>query len=85
MKGIYWQTLTFKKSVIYLTKVNYTSYSYMPCNSTWMCLLTTNFLIFSLIIPTYPWQSHFSNFFQTKTSHIISKLNKDLSEDIFEA
>ena len=26
MKGIYWQTLTFKKSVIYLIKVNYTSY-----------------------------------------------------------
>ena len=39
MKGIYWQTLTFKKSVIYLIKVNYTSYNYTPCNSTWMCLL----------------------------------------------
>ena len=33
MKGIYWRTLTFKKSVIYLIKVNYT-----PCNSTWTCL-----------------------------------------------
>ena len=39
MKGIYWQTLTFKKSVIYLIKVNYTSYNYTPCNSTWTCLL----------------------------------------------
>ena len=38
MKGIYWPTLTFKKSVIYLIKVNYTSYNYMPCNSsTWTC------------------------------------------------
>ena len=27
MKGIYWQTLTFKKSVIYLFKVDYTSYT----------------------------------------------------------
>ena len=24
MKGIYWRTLTFKKGVIYLIKVNYT-------------------------------------------------------------
>ena len=39
MKGIYWQTLTFKKSVIYLIKVNYTSYNYTPCNSTWTCLI----------------------------------------------
>ena len=27
MKGIYWRTLTFKKSVIYLIKVNYTLYN----------------------------------------------------------
>ena len=33
MKGIYWWTLTFKKSVIYL---NYTSYNYTLC--TWTCL-----------------------------------------------
>ena len=39
MKGIYWQTLTFKKSVIYLIKVNYTSYNYMPGNCTWTCLI----------------------------------------------
>ena len=39
MKGIYWWTLTFKKSVIYQIKVNYTSYNYTPCNSTWTCLL----------------------------------------------
>ena len=38
MKGIYWRTLTFKKSVIYPIKVNYTSYNYTPYNSTWMCL-----------------------------------------------
>ena len=25
---------TFKKSVIYIIKVNYTSYNYTPCNST---------------------------------------------------
>ena len=31
--------LLSKKSVIYLTKVNYTSYNYTPCNSTWTCLL----------------------------------------------
>ena len=40
MKGIYWRTLTFKKSVIYLIKVNYTSYNYTPCNSTWTCLIS---------------------------------------------
>jgi hypothetical protein len=40
MKGIYWRTLTFKKCVIYLIKVNYTSYNYKPCNSTWTCLLS---------------------------------------------
>ena len=41
MRAINWRTLTFKKSVIYLIKVNYTSYKYTPCNSTWMCLYTT--------------------------------------------
>ena len=40
MKGIYWRTLTFKKSVIYLTKVNYTPYNYTPCNNTWTCILS---------------------------------------------
>ena len=39
MKGIYWRTLTFKKSVIYLIKVNYTLYNYTPCKSTWTCLM----------------------------------------------
>ena len=39
MKGIYWPTLTFKKSVIYPIKVNYTSNNYTPCNSTWTCLI----------------------------------------------
>ena len=43
MKGIYWRTLTFKKSVIYLIKVNYTSYNYTPCNSTWTCLQAVDF------------------------------------------
>ena len=38
MKGIHWQTLTFKKSVIFLIKVNYTSHNYTACNSTWTCL-----------------------------------------------
>ena len=37
MKGIYWQTLTLKKSVIYITKVNYMSYTPL-CNTTWTCL-----------------------------------------------
>jgi hypothetical protein len=37
MKGIYWRTITFKKSVIYLKKVNYKSYNYTPCNSTLTC------------------------------------------------
>ena len=37
MKGIYWQTLTFKKSVIYITKVNCMSYTPL-CNTTWTCL-----------------------------------------------
>ena len=45
MKGIYWRTLTFKKSVIYLIKVNYTSYNYTPCNSTWTCLKPKSFLV----------------------------------------
>ena len=39
MKGIYWRSLTFKKSVIYLKKVICTSYNYTPCDSTWTCLL----------------------------------------------
>ena len=39
MKGIFWRTLTFKKSVIYPIKVNYTSYNCTPCNSTWTCLI----------------------------------------------
>ena len=39
MKGIYLRTLTFKKSVIYLIKVNYTPYNYTLCNNTWMCLM----------------------------------------------
>ena len=33
----------FQKSVIYLIKVNYTSYNYTPCNSTWTCLMYTAF------------------------------------------
>ena len=37
MEGIHWRTLTLKKSVIYLIKVNYTLYNYTSCNSTWMC------------------------------------------------
>ena len=32
------RTLIFKKSVIYLIKVNYTSHNYTLCNSTWTCL-----------------------------------------------
>jgi hypothetical protein len=39
MNRIYWRTLTFKKSVICLIKVNYTSYNYTLGNSTWTCLL----------------------------------------------
>jgi hypothetical protein len=45
MKGNYWRTLTFKKGVIYLIKVNYTWYNYTPCNSTWTCLLLINVLV----------------------------------------
>ena len=33
MKGIYWRTLAFKKSVIYLIKVNDTSYMDVPINT----------------------------------------------------
>ena len=39
MKGM---TAPMKKitwCVIYLIKVNYTSYNYTPCNSTWTCLI----------------------------------------------
>ena len=43
MKGIYLHTLTFKKSVIYLKKVNYTPYNYTPCNSAWTCLKCCTF------------------------------------------
>ena len=39
MKEIHLRPLTFNKSVIYLIKVNYTSYNYTPSNSTWTCLL----------------------------------------------
>ena len=48
MRGIYWRALTFKKSVIYLIKVNYTSYNYTPCNSTWTCLLSMVLKAFTL-------------------------------------
>jgi hypothetical protein len=39
MKGIHWRALTFKKSGIYLVKLNYTLNNYTPYNSTWMCLI----------------------------------------------
>ena len=42
MKGIYWPTLTFKKSVIYLIKVNYTSYNDTPFNSRYRNALYNN-------------------------------------------
>ena len=58
MKGIYWRTLTFKKSVIYLIKVNYTSYNYTPnirwnfrdifCNVYPMCASITTPLLLLL-------------------------------------
>ena len=58
MIGIYWRTLTFKKSVIYLTKVNYTAYNYTQCNSTRTCLIMNIESILALhLFPLFTYRS----------------------------
>ena len=62
MKGIYWRTLTFQKSVIYLVKVNYTSYNYMLCNGT-----LTHLNIFPQLFEMEAYLFYLSIIFQTNT------------------
>ena len=63
MKGIYLRTLTFKKSVIYLIKVNYTPYNYTPCNSTWTSLLSRDMRIASAYLDLCYTSNHKSTSF----------------------
>ena len=57
MKGIYWRTLTFKKSVIYLIKVNYTSYNYTPCNIVHGCAFNQGLIFVNYGIAFKLWWS----------------------------